>query len=374
MIPKSGDAPPAYDHTIASSSSRLVEKVPLISRAPLSPTSPSSSSSAHKSRPVQRTGWNQFQDGVEKILADVGLETKQHRVVQGLRKTVTGLIRDLVRDQTIDANAACGGILESCSEVCGAHGINISAVLQESYIEGRTPLYWAIVNRPADEAGSASSTFEVPPLIRALLTYSAPLEVATRQEIRLACLHIADQWLFQALRLCPEFQALSHKDQLLLNVQVPLDTVSIGPAARPDATFTVAFTFPQFQKRMRVSRRASLEFITHGASSACRLARACSHPTARMWKISFFVAESDPKLKEGQWVVRFGLHKNSPAASVVTYAIEISNGEAVPALALKTMFINKNTVLPDAIQYPRSPSLTPDGAFHGTITVHIKTT
>ncbi|KAJ6578879.1 hypothetical protein DFH09DRAFT_349212 [Mycena vulgaris] len=352
------DAPPAYDHTTASSSSRPVEKASLAARAPLSPNTPSSS--AHKSRAVQKTVWNQFQDDVGNMLADVGLGTTQHRVAQEVRKTVTGLIHDLVRDQTVDANVACGGILESCSEVCSAHGINISALLQQPYIEGHTPLYWAIVKRPADEAESASSTFEPPPLIRALLTYSAPLKEATIKETRLACLHTADQWLFQGLRLCPEFQALSHKDQLLLGVQVPPDTVSVSPGTRHDAPFTVTFTFPQFQKRMRVSRRASLDFLTH----------------ARIWRIEFFVADSHRGLNDGQWGVLLGLHEKSPTASIAaTYAIEQHiPDEAAVSLEIKGKLTVDNSIhiaLPDAIQYPKSPFLTADGTLHGTLTVQI---
>ncbi|KAJ7456895.1 hypothetical protein FB451DRAFT_597835 [Mycena latifolia] len=348
------DAPPAYDNSTASSSSRPIEKTP--ARTPLSPTSPSSSSSTYKPRAVQKTTWNQLQDDMGSLLG-----TTHYRVAQEVRKTVSGLIHDLVRDQTIDSNVSCAGILESCSEACAAHGINMPALLQQPYIEERTPLYWAIVKRPTDE--SEPAVFETPPLIRALLAYSAPLKESTIKEIRLACLHTADQWLFQSLRLSPEFQALSQKDQLLLGVQVPPDKVTVGSVGRHDAPFTVDFEFAHFQKRMRVSRKATLDFISH----------------ARMWEISFFVAESGRGLSDGQWAARLSLRENSPVASVTaTYAITQHAAEGEPDEPVKLELKGKLTVdqnmhiaLPDATQYPRSPFLTADGTLHGSLTVQI---
>jgi hypothetical protein len=96
--------------------------------------------------------------------------------------------------------------------------------------------------------------------------YSAPLEKSNIKDIRLACLHTCDQRLFQSLRLCPEMQALSEKDSLLLGVSVPPDTISVGTPARHDAPFSVEFEFAHFQKRMRVSQVATLDFVSHGTA------------------------------------------------------------------------------------------------------------
>ncbi|KAJ7456894.1 hypothetical protein FB451DRAFT_597816 [Mycena latifolia] len=345
------DAPPAYDNSTGSSSSRPLAKTP--ARSPLSPTTPSSPSFTYKPSAVQKSTWTRFQDDMGSFLM-----TTQSRVAQEVRTTVAGLMHDLVRDQTIDSNMSCVGILESCSAACAAHSVNMSALLQETYIEERTPLYWAIVKRPTDE--SEQTSFETPPLIRALLAYSAPLEESTIKEIRLACLHTADQWLFQSLRLSPEFRALSQKDQLLLGVQVPPDTVTVKSTARHDAPFTVDFEFPHFQKRMRVSRRASLDFITH----------------ARMWEISFFV-KSAPGLNDGKWIVRLSLRENSPSASVsVTCAFAQHAMEGTSGYPGKIELNGKHkgriTVnqglelrLKDTIQYPA------DGTLHGSFTVQI---
>ncbi|KAJ7146103.1 hypothetical protein C8R44DRAFT_863911 [Mycena epipterygia] len=352
--PNALDAPPAYDSTGPSSSSQLVDSK---SRSPATvPLSSTPSSSVIKSRAVQKSTWNQFQDDVGSLLG-----TTHQRIAQEVRKTVSGLVHDLVKDQTSNSNESCAGILESCSEVCAAHSINMPTLLQQNYIEGHTPLYWAIVKRPVDESESAS--LETPPLIRALLMYSAPLKQATIKEIRLACLQTCDQWLFQSLRLCPEFHALPDKDQLLLGVQVPPDKITVGTSERHDSPFTVDFEFAQFQKRMRVTQLTSLDFISH----------------ARMWGIQFFVAESGRGLNEGQWAVRIGLWENSPSVSVTaTYTIEQHAPQDAPdepvSLALSgnlTVHQNMHIALPDAIQYPRSPFLTADGSLRGKLTLQI---
>ncbi|KAJ7153529.1 hypothetical protein C8R43DRAFT_1235487 [Mycena crocata] len=361
VIPKTDDdLPPAYDNTTASGSrvNAPVEKGS--TRVPLSPTA---SSSVIKPRTAPKSSWTALGDDMGNLLADVGLGSAQRRVAQEVRKTVTGLIHDLVRDQTIDSNISCVGILESCSEACSTHSIDMSGLLQQSYIEGHTPLYWAIVQRPSD--GPEPTSFETPPLIRTLLAYSAPLKDSTINDVRLACLHTCDQWLFQSIRLCPEFRALSNKEQLLLGVQVPPDIITVGLAARHDAPFTIDFEFTNFQKRMRVSAAARLDFISH----------------ARMWEIAFFVADWDRGLTAGQWAVRLGLRDNSPPTNVsATYIIDQHSGpEEDPLESVSLALSGKLTVdttdmhaaLPDAVQYPRSPFLTADGKLRGRLTIQI---
>ncbi|KAJ7042811.1 hypothetical protein C8F04DRAFT_993059 [Mycena alexandri] len=356
------DAPPAYDGP-SNGQATIAEKRARRAPGPTSSTLPSASSIRPRQQ-VPKSGWRSLQDGVGGILADVGLGSAQQRAAQEVRKTVTGLVHDLVRDQTLDSNVSCVGILESCSEACATHSINMSSLLQQPYIEGHTPLYWAIVKRPTDESEAASEAFELPPLIGALLTYSAPLKHTTIREARLACLHICDQWLYQSLRLY--FGALVDKDRLLLGVDVPPDKITVGIAARHDAPFTVDFEIPDFQKRMRVSRDANISFISH----------------ARMWKIQFFVANGDYKLMDGHWAVRLGLRENSPSTNVAaTYILEETISDTTPGESVK-LELSGNLVpeendyhmhiaLPDAVQYPRSPFLTADGTLCGKLTVQI---
>ncbi|KAJ7271006.1 hypothetical protein C8J57DRAFT_1320408 [Mycena rebaudengoi] len=283
----------------------------------------------------------------------------QYRISQDVRKTVSGLIHDLVRNQTLsDTNASCVGILDSCREVCAANSISLSSLLQEPYIEGHCPVYWAIVNRPTD--GSDPASLEIPPLVQALLAYSAPLAKSNIKDIRLACRHKGDQRLFQSLRMCPEMQALSEKDRLLLGVTVPPDTISVGIPARHDAPFSVEFEFAHFQKRMHVSQIATLDFVSH----------------ARVWEIAFFVVSffgQTDKLPSGQWTARLRLRDQSPKATVTaTYLLEQhASKDVVTDDSLEPYELNLKANRPDGWENIRSTFLTADGTLRGKLTVQI---
>ncbi|KAJ7057958.1 hypothetical protein C8F01DRAFT_1027363 [Mycena amicta] len=363
------DAPPAYD--ASSSRPAPAEKVSLSPASPPSPPSPPSpaspaSSSSVKSRVVQNDTWGS-------LLADLGLGSAKHRAAQEVRKTVTGLLHDLVRNQSIDSNESCVGILDSCSEACAQNGINMPNLLQQAYIQGHTPLYWAIVKRPADpsEAHRPSSEAELPPLVRALLAYSAPLTSATVTEIRLACLHTCDQWLFQCLRCSPDFPALPHKDQLLLGVQVPPDTIEIQVPSKHDAPFTITFAFADFQKRMRVTHEVKLDFISH----------------SRIWEIAFIDYEHGAwGIEAGSWAARLMLCDKSPPTNIAHATVTIQPQPAVeseePSDEEKPLNLpmsgklyvggQLNVALPDTFLYPHNPYLEADGTFRGTLVIQLK--
>ncbi|KAJ7270958.1 hypothetical protein C8J57DRAFT_1179993 [Mycena rebaudengoi] len=354
------DAPPSYHNTVTSSSSSSSRARAPIEKAPSSPPhTPSAGPSQHKPQPVQKSTWGSFLSGM----------AAQYRIYQEVRKTVPGLIHDLVRNQTLsDTNASYVSILDSCREVCTANSISLSSLLQEPYIEGHCALYWAIVNRPTD--GSNPASLEIPPLVQALLVYSAPLAKSNIKDVRLACRHTGDQRLFQSLRMCPEMQALSEKDRLLLGVTVPPDTISIGIPACHDAPFSVEFEFAHFQKRMQVSQAATLAFVSH----------------ARVWQIVFCVLSTFDQNNEsyiGQWAVGLRILDQSPNATVTaTYLFEQRASKGVVTddsfepyeLTLKGDLDESHllyTGLPDAIQYPRSTFLTAEGTLRGKLTVQI---
>ncbi|KAJ7452127.1 hypothetical protein B0H11DRAFT_2201438 [Mycena galericulata] len=331
------DEPPAYDNADASSRAPP-EKRP--TREPVSPTASSSSTMIPRSVPVKTT----WKDDMGSLLYwGLGLGTAQHRATQ---ETVNGLVHDLVWDQTIDSNTAYLGILQSCSEICVAHSLDLSVLLQKAYIQGHTPLYWAIAKRPIDDS-KPTTDMELPSLIRALLKYSAPLSESTIKDIRLACIHACDQWLFRGLQMRPEFQALSLKDQALLGVQVPPDTINIETPARHNAPFTVVFEFAEFQKRMRISQKSTLDFISH----------------ARMWQLAFYVDT------DSRWFVGVFLGENSPPTYVsVKYTIEKHGPGQIPASLQASASLREQddyrvdpyrwaptVALPDAVMYPLVP-------------------
>lgn len=168
-----------------------------------------------------------------------------------------GLVRDLVREQNSGHGAS--GILDSCAEACNAYDLSLSSTLQEKSIEGHTPIYWAIVKRPAEPPNPDDYD-----LVTALLFHSSPLTSTTVSDIRLACLMTSDQALFQRLRLSPVFSPLSGTDEMLLGGSIPQDTISVGDVEGDASAFVANFEILSFQKRMRVSKRIDIEFIAKG--------------------------------------------------------------------------------------------------------------
>jgi hypothetical protein len=81
-----------------------------------------------------------------------------------------------------------------------------------------------------------------------------------------------------------------------------------------------------------------------------------------MWEITFFIADSDRSLTDGQWAVRIGLRGNSPPATVdSSYTMEqpaaAAEDEVVKLDLNGTLTVDQNMhiALPDAIQYPYVP-------------------
>ncbi|KAF7321036.1 hypothetical protein HMN09_00190800 [Mycena chlorophos] len=363
-ISAQAEAPPAYEPSSSSSRVPPVEK-PLPSPGAASPTSLVPSSSVIRSRVVQKTAWAQFGDDMGLFMADMGMGSAKTAKFREVQKTVTGLIHDLVRNQTIDSNAACAGILDSCSEACAQNGINMPTLLQQPYIEGHTPLYWAIVKRPADPSETDNGGTELPPLVLALLAYSAPLKQETVTDIRLACLHTCDQWLFQCLRNHPDYPALPHKDQLLLGVLVPPDTVRLDVPMRHDAPFTVTFAFADFQKRLRVTHEVRLDFISH----------------SRIWELAFADYTSGSwGISAGQWAARLTLSDKSPQARIAGALITIepqTDTEDNKPLVLEMsgqLYVGNqlNAALPDTFLYQHNPFLAADGTLRGKLTIQLK--
>ncbi|ESK86122.1 hypothetical protein Moror_9312 [Moniliophthora roreri MCA 2997] len=222
------------------------------------------------------------------------------RTSREVRTTVLGIIRDVVKEYSNadeSKSSAARSILSSCAEACAGQGILFSSLLQEKSIEGHTPIYWAIINRPLDSPSPSSAGSS--DLLMSLLSFSAPLEPVTLSEIRLACLNTSDQALFQRLRLSPEFAPLSGTDQMVLRGTIP-DEVEVVNVPGDEGAFVVDLKLMQFQKRMKVSKEVGVEFIARG----------------RMWKLAFCVSQKDHVHhtipRTGTWYIQLSLLENSP--------------------------------------------------------------
>ncbi|KAH9851143.1 hypothetical protein C2E23DRAFT_733600 [Lenzites betulinus] len=283
------DAPPSYDalDNVPAPLPRNEKAGPSPTypppeHSPLSPRSPS----ALTAKPSKRVSSSWFNFG------------PASRASKEVRTTIQGLIRDLVKQN--DAQGALG-VLESCADACLSYDLSLSTLLQERTIEGHTPLYWAIINRPTDADGAA--TPDAPDVVTALLAHAAPLSDATTDELRLACLHTSDHGLFQRLRRSPAFSPLSGADELILGASGPVDDIEVEDVPGDEVGFVATFRIPMFQKRMRISQEISLEFIAKG----------------RMWMLKCLVVKEQwdsrighQHIRAGSWVVVLSLLPHSP--------------------------------------------------------------
>jgi hypothetical protein len=175
------------------------------------------------------------------------------RAAKEAKSAVYGRVRDVV-EKPAEADSLM--FLEACAGICDAHGLSFSSILQDPSIESHMPIYWAIIKLPSRDDLQ---------LVTAILSYSAPLTQQTLSEIRLACLHVGDQALFQSLWRSPQLAlAPSGSDQVLLGASATPDTVEVQTLPGDDGAFAAHFRIAKFEKRMKISKQISLEFIARG--------------------------------------------------------------------------------------------------------------
>jgi hypothetical protein len=166
-------------------------------------------------------------------------------------------------------------MLGHCADTCSDNGLNFSALLQEPFVEGHLPIYWAILKRPATPVKADHTTPAGVPdaFVLAILDASIPLNSQSVADARLACMTVSDNALF--CRLGQRYDAFSPRtgtDRVLLGGTDAVDTVLVAEtrssggsgAAASAAAFIVRLSVAQFQLRMRVSKMARIEFVARG--------------------------------------------------------------------------------------------------------------
>jgi hypothetical protein len=197
---------------------------------------------------------------------------------------VLSVTQDFLRDLLLQARPSeheWRSLLGNCAETCNAHGLNFSAILQEPFIEGNLPVYWAILKRPAAAVRmvhhmTPTAASDPDALVLAILDASLPLNSLSVADARLACVTVSDNALFA--RLGQRYEAFSPRsgtDKMLLGGNDTVDAVSVeeihGAGAATSAAFNVRFSLTQFQLRMRVSKQVRVEFVARGES--CPISR-----------------------------------------------------------------------------------------------------
>lgn len=154
-------------------------------------------------------------------------------------------------------------VFSACTEACKIAGLDFAAVLQDPLIEGKPPIYWAILNRPTTY-GKSKSAYNL--LVFALLDACQPLSSSTLAAVRLACTSASDNTLLQRLfRHVPELSPLSKTDAMLLAALNESDVVDVVETRDGTGSFVAHIKILRFRLRMRVSKCAAVEFVASGA-------------------------------------------------------------------------------------------------------------
>jgi hypothetical protein len=237
------------------------------------------------------------------------------KTAKQVRSATQEFLRDLL-SQARPSEHEWLPLLSNCANTCNAQGLSFSTLLQEPFVEGHLPVYWAILKRPPAAAAAAAvaktdrhtspaSNGDPDALVLATLDASLPINAASVADARLACVTVSDNALF--VRLGQRYEAFSPRsgtDRVLLGGSDTVDTVSVeearGSGSNISAAFTVRFSITQFQLRMRVSKQVRIEFIARG----------------RLWYLWFSVAvpNTGPPLgtsRAGEWLVSLGLAEPS---------------------------------------------------------------
>ncbi|KAH9980671.1 hypothetical protein BJV74DRAFT_97884 [Russula compacta] len=234
-------------------------------------------------------------------MRDRGHEVAHQAVSQAEAKEV---VQSSIRSLLVLSNSSDEDRISAfsrCLQVCKNSGLDFSAVLQEPLIEEQTPVYWAILNRPA--ASSEADDAALDSLIVALLTACGSLNETTMASVRLACMLMSNNTLLQRLFWqFPGLSPLSTSDSMLLRPSGGGDVVDVEQTRDGTGAFVASIKLPRFRLRMSVSKVVKAEFVT----------------SERIWMITFSVhTKSMPEGRsENKWLLSLELANNSTPAWV----------------------------------------------------------
>ena len=270
-VPFNDPPPPPYQHALGSSAAADSKVNPGPILEPTSTSRSSSQTTLTKRHPKTRTKPTTSSRWFPTSIFGLSKTAKQ------VRTAAQGFIRDLL-SQARPNEHEWHSVLGNCAETCSVHGLSFSSILQEPFVEGHLPVYWAILKRPQQpvKADHATPAGDPDALVLAILDSSLPLSPQSVADARLACMTVSDNALF--VRLGQRYEAFSPRsgtDRVLLGGADAVDIVSVeetrgnsgGGAAA--AAFDVRFSITQFQLRMRVSKMARIEFIARGKLYIC---------------------------------------------------------------------------------------------------------
>jgi hypothetical protein len=180
-------------------------------------------------------------------------EEDSRKVNEAVKSSIQSLLSRGLRDEECDA------VLKDCAQICTTGGLNLSVVLQEPLINGKPPVYWAILGGPTTTEAALHA------LVLSLLDNCQPIKETTVTSIRLACMLTSNNALLQHLFWhFPALSPLSQIDTMLLSSATGGDAVDVHEVQDSIGTFAARIQIRRFRLRMRVSKLVKLEFVTSG--------------------------------------------------------------------------------------------------------------
>jgi hypothetical protein len=162
------------------------------------------------------------------------------------------------------ANEESAAVLQKCGRICANSGLDLSVVLQEPLIDGKPPVYWAILN---GTTASRTSDAALHAVVLSLLESCQPLKETTIDSIRLACMTTSNNVLLQHLFWhFPAISPLTRSDSMLLSSAAGGDIVDVDQTQDGTGAFVARIQIRRFRLRMRVSKLVKIEFVTSGRS------------------------------------------------------------------------------------------------------------
>ncbi|KAF8273526.1 hypothetical protein EI94DRAFT_1918477 [Lactarius quietus] len=186
------------------------------------------------------------------------IEEDSRKANEAVKSSIQSLLSRGLRDEEYDA------VLRECAQICTSGGLNLSVVLQEPLINGKPPVYWAILSGPT--------------------TNEAALHAFV--------LSLLDHTLVLALSgLSP----LSKIDSMLLSSAAGGDVVDVSEMQDGFETFVARIQIRRFRLRMRVTKLVKVEFVTSGTNNAA---------IDNQWWLSFALGDhSIPAWVDGDFLV-----------------------------------------------------------------------
>ena len=183
-------------------------------------------------------------------------EEDSRKANEAVKSSIQSLLSRGLRDEECDA------VLRECTQICTSSGLNLSVVLQEPLVNGKPPVYWAILSGPTTTESALHA------LVLSLLDHSQPLNEATIASIRLACMLTSNNALLQHLFWhFPALSPLSQIDNMLLSSATGGDVVDVIETQDGLGAFAARIQIRRFRLRTRVSKLVKLEFVTSGRSA-----------------------------------------------------------------------------------------------------------